>query len=376
MRIWFECTGERVGVEPTLVEWGQALKSELRPDDTFTFGVCRANVRAADPKYSSTAALAPTAEYEDDTLNTLLEKHRPDVVHCHGVRRLWHVLHNTYIRANRTQLIVTMHSFRHGTALRPFAAMCDAFLFRSFRRTVTPHFLSTRSLDEFYRGLPMAPKLSRCAVFPLGVIEPADVDIQSGPNVDLLKRLREDPTPKVIYLANHHAVKRHLFLLHEMKDSLSAKRCVLILCGEGPKTEAIRRVADKWGVGTSVITPGRVSRPEVWKFLKIAQLGVCSSRSENSPRCVLEPLAQGLPVVTTDVGSASEYVQDFVNGFVVPNVTRRGVFGSRVRLLLENRAMLSSMSDAARGSVIPRFSWKCCSQRTIAMYRAAMSGLV
>jgi len=45
---------------------------------------------------------------------------------------------------------------------------------------------------------------------------------------------------------------------------------------------------------------------------------VLSSDFDNSPNVLLEAMASGLPIVSTDVGGVREYLKDQVNGLVVP----------------------------------------------------------
>jgi GT2 family glycosyltransferase len=52
---------------------------------------------------------------------------------------------------------------------------------------------------------------------------------------------------------------------------------------------------------------------DVPKFLKAADIGLCTSRVESYPRVVLEAMAAGLPIVTTPVFGISEQVRENVN---------------------------------------------------------------
>ena len=372
MKIWFECTG-CVGIEHTFLEWGDAIQRQLGHGDEFLYAVNKQNVANGMRGYGSSVQPKPALEYEPAGLAGALMDAQPDVVHCHGMQQLQALLNVRYPSGRAPQIVITMHSFRHGTPWRPAAAAMDGLIFRKHRGLVTPHFLSTRSLDEFYRWLPMLPKLSRCVVFPLGVREPAPRNGHSGELDGFLKELAALEIPRVVYLAEMHPVKRHAHLVEELAPLLRSGECVLVLCGDGPEAGRVRQTAERLGVTEQVKMPGHIPRDRIWDVLRACNVGVCSSRSENSPRCVVEPLSAGLPVVTTDVGSAAMYVRDFVNGFVVPQCAERGTLGKKVGTLLRDRELREQMSRAANSSVLPEYSWQECARKTACMYRAAIA---
>jgi glycosyltransferase involved in cell wall biosynthesis len=67
---------------------------------------------------------------------------------------------------------------------------------------------------------------------------------------------------------------------------------------------------------------------------------------EGHPRVVLEALAAGLPVVTTDRGAIGETVEDAVCGFVIPEPDPP-MLADRIVRLLENDDLQNEMSRAA-----------------------------
>ena len=63
---------------------------------------------------------------------------------------------------------------------------------------------------------------------------------------------------------------------------------------------------------------GPLSRDEVLALHRAADAAVLSSAWENFPLAVVEALAVGTPVVSTDVGGVAEVVRDGENGLLVP----------------------------------------------------------
>ena len=90
--------------------------------------------------------------------------------------------------------------------------------------------------------------------------------------------------------------------------------CFLIV-GDGPELDIIREQAERNGLTNRVRFPGR--RDDVPNLLAASTAFVLSSRWEGMPNVVLEAMAAGLPVITTQVEGVSELIQDGVNGLTV-----------------------------------------------------------
>jgi glycosyltransferase involved in cell wall biosynthesis len=56
----------------------------------------------------------------------------------------------------------------------------------------------------------------------------------------------------------------------------------------------------------------------VQSFLAGADIFVCSSITEAGPMTVWEAMSMGKAVVTTDVGSVRQYIEDGISGYIVP----------------------------------------------------------
>jgi glycosyltransferase involved in cell wall biosynthesis len=76
---------------------------------------------------------------------------------------------------------------------------------------------------------------------------------------------------------------------------------------------------------------------------------------EGHPRIVLEALAAGVPIVTTDRATIAETVGDGECGFVLPEPSPEAV-ADRVLTLLSNHDLRARMSAAARAKYLDRFT--------------------
>jgi glycosyltransferase involved in cell wall biosynthesis len=100
-------------------------------------------------------------------------------------------------------------------------------------------------------------------------------------------------------------------------------RLRLVLVGEGPERDRLRRLAD--GLGVELHLPGHVSRDEVGAWLRAADLYAQPSRvlpngrTEGLPLATLEALATGLPAVVSDSGGLAELARRASDVCIVPS---------------------------------------------------------
>ena len=89
-----------------------------------------------------------------------------------------------------------------------------------------------------------------------------------------------------------------------------------VICGDGSQREYLESLAQGLGVSPSVRFVGWIAHGELHKCLASADIYVSTSLSDGAPVSLLEAMACGLPVVSTDAGSAGELIRDGENGFL------------------------------------------------------------
>jgi glycosyltransferase involved in cell wall biosynthesis len=92
--------------------------------------------------------------------------------------------------------------------------------------------------------------------------------------------------------------KDHRTLLHAMTLLPANRRYRLAIVGEGSEREALEKLTRAYGLADRVIFVGQVPDPFVWMMR--ARLAICSSIYEGLCNAIIEALACGTPVVSTD----------------------------------------------------------------------------
>ncbi len=109
---------------------------------------------------------------------------------------------------------------------------------------------------------------------------------------------------------------------------------------------------ESWHKSGTVCYHGATS--DVRPFLNDCHIYTLPSYHEGMPRTVLEAMAMGRPILTTDVVGCRETVEQGVNGFLVPNADSDAL-AERMIWFIENRDQWQAMGDASRKIVEDKF---------------------
>jgi len=127
-----------------------------------------------------------------------------------------------------------------------------------------------------------------------------------------------------------------------------------MVVGDGSERAALERERDSLGLGEKVRFLGtRQDTPEIQRASDVVVL-TSHPVVETFPVSLVEALASGTPVVSTDVGSIRDVVRDGVTGLIVP-AGDEAAFGAALGRLLEDGALRARMGAAARDDAVARF---------------------
>jgi glycosyltransferase involved in cell wall biosynthesis len=146
----------------------------------------------------------------------------------------------------------------------------------------------------------------------------------------------------------------------------------LRIIGEGPERNAILQAATEYGVADRIELPGFNPDPAV--ALRDIDIFALSSDSEQQPISLIEAMASGLPVVSTDVGDVREMVSEANLPLILPPV-REDLFAEGLSKMAANMSDRLAIGAANRAKALQFFDEKTMVDRYRALYEAAMGQL-
>ncbi len=155
---------------------------------------------------------------------------------------------------------------------------------------------------------------------------------------------------RILFAARLDPVKRPLLLVEiaaamlNMNPRLEFK---IVIAGDGPEEEPLRRNVARAGLGTFFEFRGHV--PDLAPLLADTDLLVLTSRNEGVPLVVLESMACEVPVVCSNVGALSEVVRNNTTGILIEVGNGESErFAVAIRTLLDAPERCSQMGHEGR----------------------------
>lgn len=223
--------------------------------------------------------------------------------------------------------------------------------------------------DAFMRGQRMwvMPSLRRvqCVAVPSGFLR--DVFSKYGVNTVVLSNII-DLTRFVtrVYVPRETVqliVTRNLEAIYDCATAIRAFAQIrqrfplahLTIAGRGPERENLIALSGELGIESAVSFPGSLDRAAMAALYASADLMINPSRVDNMPNSVLEALASGVPVVSTNVGGIPYLVEDGRTALLVPAGDEHAMADALLRVL-ESPDLARSMIEAGLQSV-QQYSW-------------------
>jgi glycosyltransferase involved in cell wall biosynthesis len=130
-------------------------------------------------------------------------------------------------------------------------------------------------------------------------------------------------------------------------------RLVLLMIGDGPLKDELVKYARAREVHKNVKFLG--TRRDIPELLSIMDIFVLPSLWEGLGNALIEAMANGKPIITTDIRPIREVVDSEKVGILVP-VKDSEAIASAVEMLLKDKSLAKNLGEAARKKVILSFN--------------------
>jgi glycosyltransferase involved in cell wall biosynthesis len=175
----------------------------------------------------------------------------------------------------------------------------------------------------------------------------------------------------------HLVVTRNLEPLYDVGTAIRAFAIVrgtrpgarLTIAGSGPERDRLADLARSLGAAGCVTFTGRVDNERIAELYREADVCINPSLVDNMPNSILESLASGVPVVSTDVGGVRYVVEHGKTALLVPpgdaEAMARAVLG-----LLDHPEEAGRLARAGREAV-QQYTWEQVRPRLVGIYLEA-----
>jgi glycosyltransferase involved in cell wall biosynthesis len=130
----------------------------------------------------------------------------------------------------------------------------------------------------------------------------------------------------------------------------------LTVVGSGPALAALKHMVDKLDLQEAVIFTGRVDNVRMAMVYRQAHVALNPSRVDNMPISLLEAMASGVPIVSTNAGGIPDMIDDGKTGLLVPTGDAHAMAAAALRVL--NDPELAGALREAGLEAAERYTWR------------------
>ena len=200
------------------------------------------------------------------------------------------------------------------------------------------------------------------------IVIPVGVDTKKFKPMDRNNTLREkykfDKNDKIILYVGRFKKEKGLDLLIKAFKRVQNKipDCKLILVGDGSEKQNLFKLINNLKL-RNVQFMNTVEHDEIPKIMNCADIFALCSLYEGMPTVVLEALACGVPVVSTDVGDVHKVVHDNKTGYIVKSRTTDAITSKLIEALNSSYKMKENCVEMAQ-----EYSWEKIAKRIKEVY--------
>jgi len=160
----------------------------------------------------------------------------------------------------------------------------------------------------------------------------------------------------ILFVGSLRKVKGVEFLIKAMEIAVKNKNDLrLIIVGDGVERNYLNSLTKNLGLCNNIEFTGQISNKSVYNYMNNSDIFVLPSLSEGFPNVLLEAMAFGLPIVTTNFKGSEEIITNDKNGFIVESKNPKQI-ANRILLLAENKDIRNKMSRYNRKTA-EKYNW-------------------
>lgn len=175
----------------------------------------------------------------------------------------------------------------------------------------------------------------------------------------------QQPGYRLLYTGRLAAVKGLPILLESLVSlKITYSNLLLTVVGDGSERQQLEQMTAQLGLRDQVNFVGYQSQAKVRQYMQETDVFVLPSFAEGVPVSLMEALAAGVPVVTTQIAGIGELVENGVSGYLVPP-GNAPLLADKIDKLLADPDLRTQFGLAGRAKVAQEFdiqqeaAWLC-----------------
>ncbi len=174
--------------------------------------------------------------------------------------------------------------------------------------------------------------------------------VPNGADTDLFKPATSKPSKTIVWVGRLVPEKGLTYLLDAMKKVVASHPdAKLLLVGDGNKKQQLENLARRDGLDSKISFLGSLDRAAVARILSAGDVFAFPSLREGMPLALLEAMASGLPVVSSNISGVNGLVTDGVDGILVPPKDSEAL-ANALLMLLSDESLRKKLGQNARKS--------------------------
>ena len=200
------------------------------------------------------------------------------------------------------------------------------------------------------------------------------------PNIINLSRFSARPSIDKTHhtVTPHIVVTRNLEAIYDNATAIRAFHCVqqsipgakLTVAGAGPEKDMLNQLVAELGLQDVVRFTGRIDNDAIAALYQSADMMVNASLVDNMPISILEALASGVPVVSTDAGGIPYLVENGKTALLVSKKDPVAMADAMLRILQDSE-LANTLRDNGIAS-LERYTWGSVKRRLFDVYRGVL----
>jgi len=304
--------------------------------------------------------LNPKMDYKAyKKIKRILQEIQPDIVHTHASKAGFLGRY----AAIQLGIPVVVHTFHghvfhsyFGSAKTTFFKKIERYLARKTSGIIAISDLQKKELVETYK----ISTNEKMKVIPLGFDLEKFTTNKEERRTAVRKEYNIKKDEVAIALVGRLApIKDHAYFLTIIEQLLEQTKTKIkvFIVGNGSEWDRVASRVDEINnrFGKKVIMTSWIL--DISRFNQGLDIMCLTSKNEGTPVSVIEALASGIPVISTDVGGVRDILTDGKSGFVIKRENSE-TYLQKLRLLVEDESLREDFSKFGKENVIKKYTYQ------------------